>query len=76
VSNWDDPLDPAKDEAYAALFRPDEPDAPVAVPVYEAPAPSVEDSVAIDLVADEPFAAEKIVAQEEVIEVVAPAAIG
>jgi len=74
VSNWDDPLDPAKDEAYAALFRPDEPDAPAPVPVYEAPAPAFEDSVAIELVADEPFAAEKIVAKEEVIEVVAPAA--
>jgi len=75
VSNWDDPLDPAKDEAYAALFRPDEPGAPVTVPDYEAPGPAFEDSVAIDLVADEPFAAEKIVAKEEVIEVVAPAAI-
>jgi len=72
VSNWDDPLDPAKDEAYAALFRPDEPDAPISVPAYEAPAPAFEDSVAIELVADEPFAAEKIVAKEEVIEVVAP----
>jgi hypothetical protein len=72
VSNWDDPLDPAKDEAYAALFRPDEPDAPVSVPSYEDAAPSFEDSVAIELVADEPFAAERIVAKEEVIEVVAP----
>ena len=68
VSNWDDPLDPAKDEAYAALFRPDEPDAPVSAPAYEAAA-------AIELVADEPFAAERIVAKEEVIEVVAPAAV-
>ena len=75
MSNWDDPLDPAKDEAYAALFRPDEPEAPAAEPVFEAPAPSFEDSVAIELVADEPFAAEKIVAKEEVIEVVAPAAV-
>ena len=74
VSNWDDPLDPAKDEAYAALFRPDEPDAPVSIPAYEAPAPAFEDSVAIELVADEPFAAEKIVAKEDVIEVVSPAA--
>ncbi len=74
MSNWDDPLDPAKDEAYAALFRPDEPDAPIPVPSYEAPAPGLEDSVAIELVADEPFAAERIVAKEEVIEVVAPAA--
>lgn len=74
MSNWDDPLDPAKDEAYAALFRPDEPDAPVSVPVYEEPVHTYEDSVAIDLVADEPFAAERIVAKEEVIEVVAPAA--
>jgi hypothetical protein len=74
VSNWDDPLDPAKDEAYAALFRPDEPDAPSPAPSYGAPAPSFEDSVAIELVADEPFAAEKIVAKEEVIEVVAPVA--
>lgn len=74
MSNWDDPLDPAKDEAYAALFRPDEPDAPMPVPTYEAQSPSFEDSVAIELVADEPFAAEKIVAKEEVIEVVAPAA--
>jgi len=72
VSNWDDPLDPAKDEAYAALFRPDEPDAPMPVPTYEAQSPSFEDSVAIELVADEPFAAEKIVAKEEVIEVVTP----
>lgn len=72
MSNWDDPLDPAKDEAYAALFRPDEPDAPVSVPSYEDAAPSFEDSVEIELVADEPFAAEKIVAKEEVIEVVAP----
>ena len=72
MSNWDDPLDPAKDEAYAALFRPDEPDAPVAVPSYEAPAPAREDAVEIELVADEPFAAERIVAKEEVIEVVAP----
>jgi len=75
VSNWDDPLDPAKDEAYAALFRPDEPDAPVSAPAHEAPSPAFEDSVAIELVADEPFAAEKIVAKEEVIEVVAPAAV-
>ena len=74
MSNWDDPLDPAKDEAYAALFRPDEPDAPVSVPSYEDAPPSFEDSVAIELVADEPFAAEKIVAKEEVIEVVAPVA--
>ncbi len=73
MSNWDDPLDPAKDEAYAALFRPDEPDAPMSAPAYEAPAPAFEDSVEIELVADEPFAAEKIVAKEEVIEVVAPA---
>lgn len=72
MSNWDDPLDPAKDEAYAALFRPDEPDAPMPAPAYEAQSPSFEDSVAIELVADEPFAAEKIVAKEEVIEVVAP----
>ncbi|MGI9136942.1 MAG: DUF6542 domain-containing protein [Candidatus Nanopelagicales bacterium] len=72
MSNWDDPLDPAKDEAYAALFRPDEPDEPVPAPVYEAPEPAFEDSVAIELVADEPFAAENIVAKEEVIEVVAP----
>ena len=72
MSNWDDPLDPAKDEAYAALFRPDEPDAPVAVPSYEAPAR--EDAVEIELVADEPFAAERIVAKEEVIERVAPVA--
>ena len=75
MSNWDDPLDPAKDEAYAALFRPDEPGAPVSVPAYEAPGPAFEESVAIDLVADEPFAVEKIVAKEELIEVVAPAAI-
>jgi len=75
VSNWDDPLDPAKDEAYAALFRPDEPGAPVSVPTYETPGPAFEESVAIDLVADEPFAVEKIVAKEELIEVVAPAAI-
>ncbi len=72
MSNWDDPLDPAKDEAYAALFRPDEPDAPEATPSYEAAAPSFEDSVAIELVADEPFAAEKIVAKEEVVQSVAP----
>lgn len=72
MSNWDDPLDPAKDEAYAALFRPDELDAPVSVPSYEDAAPSLEDSVEIELVADEPFAAENIVAKEEVIEVVAP----
>ncbi len=75
MSNWDDPLDPAKDEAYAALFRPDEPGAPVSVPTYETPGPAFEESVAIDLVADEPFAVEKIVAKEELIEVVAPAAI-
>ena len=75
MSNWDDPLDPAKDEAYAALFRPDEPDAPVSVPAYDPPAPSFEDSVAIELVADEPFAAERIVAKEEVIEVVAPVVV-
>ena len=74
MSNGDDPLDPAKDEAYAALFRPDEPDAPVSVPSYEPAAPSFEDSIAIELVADEPFAAERIVAKEEVVEVVAPAA--
>ena len=74
VSNWDDPLDPAKDEAYAALFRPDEPDAPVSTPAYESAA-AFEDSVAIELVADEPFAAERIVAKEDVIEVVAPAAV-
>ena len=73
MSNWDDPLDPAKDEAYAALFRPDEPEAPVPAPSLEAPMPAFEDSVAIELVADEPFAAEKIVAKEEVIQVVAPA---
>lgn len=72
MSNWDDPLDPAKNEAYAALFRPDEPDAPVSVPSYVDAAPSLEDSDEIELVADEPFAAEKIVAKEEVIEVVAP----
>ena len=65
MSNWDDPLDPAKDEAYAALFRPDEPEAPAPVRSYEEP-------VEIDLVADEPFAAESIVAKEEVVEVVAP----
>ena len=75
MSNWDDPLDPAKDEAYAALFRPDEPDAPVSAPSFEPAAPSFEDSVAIELVADEPFAAEKIVAKEEVIEVVAPVVV-
>jgi len=71
VSNWDDPLDPAKDEAYAALFRPDEPEAPSVPPAFEAPAPAFEDSLAIELVADEPFAAERIVAKEEVMEVVA-----
>ena len=89
MSNWDDPLDPAKDEAYAALFRPEEPDLPVNQPPVHTPAPPafepsshdpiaqepvIEESVEIDLVADEPFAAEGIVAKEEVIEVVAPAA--
>ncbi|MEY4136284.1 MAG: hypothetical protein RL205_412 [Actinomycetota bacterium] len=74
MSNWDDPLDPAKDEAYAALFRPDEPEAPSVPPAFEAPAPAFEDSLAIELVADEPFAAERIVAKEEIVEVVvAPA---
>ena len=75
MSNWDDPLDPAKDEAYAALFRPDEPDVPVSVPAYDPPAASFGDSVAIELVADEPFAAERIVAKEEIIERIAPVAV-
>lgn len=73
MSNWDDPLDPAKDEAYAALFRPDEPEAPAPVRSSEEPAPVIEESAEIELVADEPFAAERIVAKEEVVEVVTPA---
>jgi len=80
VSNWDDPLDPAKDEAFAALFRPDEPDEPVSAPAYQSPGherttATHDDSVAIEHVADEPFAAERIVAKDEMVEVAEPAAV-
>lgn len=82
MSNWDDPLDPAKDEAFAALFRPDEADEPVSTPAsespargYESPAVAYEDSVAIERIADEPSASERVVSADEVIEAVASAEV-